>query len=214
MVSDRVTYWLAGLVAVCCAGGTVFAAFVIVDPSDDGPRDTPVGASANGPSDGPGWTVVVPDASAGFVRLDLAFATAGDETRRTSLSALGLANPASGQYHEEGTAPEPWLTFLGGDLVPTLDEAGVAAATEPRLAAVFGVLGMTFDGTMRPFDAGPMGGELRCTTLTAPSRQPVACGWVDRWTVGAIVDLRSGQSEDRVADLLVSMRPDYEVARL
>jgi hypothetical protein len=204
--SSRIAYWLALLSGVLCAGGIAF--LVIGDPFDDEQTDTPPGASSEG------WTVVVPDSTAGFALLDLAFLEAGDEARRNGLTAAGLANAATGQYHEQGTAPEPWLTFVGGDLVPALDEGAVAQTAEARLGQVFGLLGLPFDGTMRPFESGPMGGEARCTTLTTPSRQPVACGWVDRWTVGAVMDLRPGATEEAVAELLRSMRPDFEVARL
>jgi hypothetical protein len=210
VISSRVAYWLAAIAALCCAGGVVATAFVIIDRPDEAPADAP----AYAPDDGPGWTVVVPDTTAGFRLLDLAFVRAGNESRLAALAAAGLANPATGQYHEEGKAPEPWLTFAGGELAPPLDEAGVGGAAEPRLGSVFGIFGFTFDGTVRPFDAGPMGGEVRCTTLAVPGRQAAACGWVDRWTLGAIVDIRPGRTEAQVAELLRSMRPDLEVARL
>jgi hypothetical protein len=51
----------------------------------------------------------------------------------------------------------------------------------------------------------------RCATLTGRDRPYRACGWVDRWTVGYVLDTRRGATTARVAELLLAMRSDVEI---
>jgi hypothetical protein len=155
-------------------------------------------------------TIEIPDTAGGYPRVTLSISRPGQQTQLADLTAAGLRDPATATYHEAGTAPEPTVTFAGGDWVSVLADADVAGTAEAKLRAAFARLPYTSDGTTRAYDAGPLGGEVRCATLNAPDRRPVVCGWVDRWTLGYILDVRRDRTEAQVAALLVSMRPDIE----
>jgi hypothetical protein len=212
-LSSRTAIWLAALAAICLGGAAAFTYLVLADDSTNEQSEAGATGDQSGTPETGGRTIVAPDQAGGYARVQLSFLTAGDEARVAQLAAAGLRNPATAHYHEPGTAPEPVVTFSGGELSPALAEDDVAGTAETKLAEAFARLPYESDGTMRTFDAGPLGGQVRCTTLTSSDRQPVACGWVDRWTTGTIVDVRRGRTEAQVAELLVAMRPDFEVTR-
>jgi hypothetical protein len=124
----------------------------------------------------------------------------------------GIGDPALIQYAVPGQR-EPRYSFIGGTFPEPLPEAEVATAAPDRLAAEFSATAHRFDGQLRTYDAGELGGEVRCTTLVARAtdRRFAACGWVDRWTIGSVIDAsRTGTEADLVATLL-AMREDLEV---
>jgi hypothetical protein len=190
----------------------------IVCSSDPPPEpDTPavidpVTAPGTAPGATGGRSVETPDAAGGYPRVTLSASRPGDQARLTALTAAGLRDPATASYHEAGTAPEPNVVFAGGDWMTVLTEADVTGTAETKLREAFAKLPYTSDGTTRTYDAGPLGGQVRCATLNAPDRRPVVCGWVDRWTLGYILDVRRDRTEAQVAQLLLAMRPDFERA--
>jgi len=158
-----------------------------------------------------GRRVIVGERAGEFERILEEMAAAGGSQTLTRLTESGLTEPAVAFFAAPGQR-EPRLTFSGGTFTKPLAEGEVAAAAKSKLDAAFGGTVHNFDGQTRSFDAGPLGGEVRCTTLTAKavSRKFAMCGWVDRWTMGYLVDSSRAGSEAELAALLVAMRPDLE----
>jgi hypothetical protein len=180
------------------------------NPGADGTAPGGPGTGGTAPGAGDGRSVETPDTAGGYPRVTLSASRPGDQARLTALTAAGLRDPATASYHEAGTAPEPVVVFAGGDWMTVLTEADVTGTAEAKLREAFAKLPYTSDGTTRAYDAGPLGGEVRCATLNAPDRKPVVCGWVDRWTLGYILDVRRDRTEAQVVQLLLAMRPDLE----
>ena len=229
-LTSRVKVGIATAVAaaLCLCDGGLGAEYLGYVNVFDGPADDPPRQAVDGTAPGPGGTapgtggtapgaaggrsVDTPDSAGGYPRITLSASRPGDQARLAALTAAGLRDPATASYHEAGTAPEPNVVFAGGDWMTVLTEADVTGSAEAKLREAFARLPYTSDGTTRAYAAGPLGGQVRCATLNAPDRRPVVCGWVDRWTLGYILDVRRDRTETQVAQLLLAMRPDFEKA--
>jgi hypothetical protein len=205
--------WLGG------AGGLAVGIFVACNalPAETAERatetvvDTDRGGTPPSPPD-VARRIVAGERAGEFVRILEEMATAGSGPTLARLTGSGLADPAVAFYAAPG-GREPRLTFAGGTFARPLTAAEVAGAAKTKLDAEFGTTPHTFDGQSRTFDPGPLGGEVRCTTLTAraAARKLAMCGWVDRWTLGYVVDSSRTGSEAELARLLVTMRKDLEL---
>jgi hypothetical protein len=128
-----------------------------------------------------------------------------------------------------GAALSHQVAFHGGEFVPQLEgQANDDSGQEILDEAFEATLGTAFGGDNsfepnRAYDAGPLGGQLRCaimtTALPGTTMQHPICGWVDERTIGYIrgsivVGDAVGQSpantEAEAARLLVQMRADIE----
>jgi hypothetical protein len=214
--ASRVEVWIGaglilGLFAACTTTAVVYYSRPPALPQ--APGDAQAG-DAGAPPVGERRGVVLAESAGGNPRFVRPFLEAGEEQRRSELAAVGLRNPVTGSYSIAGIAPEATLTFAGGEWASTMAEEAVVADANARLDEAFRRLRSgTYDGTMRTFDAGPLGGQVRCTTLQGADRTYVACGWVDRWTTGSVVDARRGRTEAAGAELLALMRTDLEVVK-
>jgi hypothetical protein len=213
--------WIAGmfgvLIAVALLGLLVayFLKFQGGDPTPpaEGQAVEPPPAAAAGPT----RSVVAPESAGGYERILEDTVKAGAGPQLAQMQRSGIRNPVTGWYHTPGSAPEPQVVFYGGVLAQTLADTEVAAAAQTRLDEAFRRLTLggvrKYDGSMQTFEAGPLGGEVRCATLTSAARNQVVCGWVDRWTIGYIFDSRRNRTEAEVAALLVTMRADLEIVK-
>jgi hypothetical protein len=205
--------------ALLAAGTAVLADFVFGDSPDTTGAET--GPSVSAPADvaaqppsGERRTVVVPERAGPLTRVLERQTRAGGRRSIAEMQAAGLRNAQLGSYAESG-AGESVVTLYVGEVTPTLSAERVRSDGESYLDAAFrrltssGVVG--YDGEMAPADAGPLGGVARCATLTGRDRPYRACGWVDRWTVGYVLDTRRGATTARVAELLLAMRSDVEI---
>ena len=158
-------------------------------------------------------TVVLPTATGGYVRVQQ---QKDDQGQLDRLRRAGLRNSVTGRYAAAGS-PEPVFTVYGGELDPALPDTDITPTATRELDEAFGRLAIagfiSYDGTSRAVDPGPHGGHVRCTTLQQTDRRPVACGWVDHFTVGYLLDSRRNRTEADVASLLTALRADAEVGR-
>jgi hypothetical protein len=209
--------WLAGLFGAAVVLALLAIIFVFLMGSDPEPSTPPAGgppADVPAPAAGPTRSVVAPETAGGYERILEDTVKAGSGPTLADMHRSGLRNAVTGWYTTPGGPREPQIIFYGGVLTRSIAENEVAAAAQTRLDEAFRRLTAgvyKYDGTMRSFDAGPLGGQVRCTTLTSPGRSSVACGWVDQWTVGYVFDTRRGRDEAEVAALLVEMRDDFEI---
>jgi hypothetical protein len=211
--------WLAGLFGAAVVIALLAIIFAFLTGRDDETATPPGGPPpVDGPTaaaPGPTRSVVAPETAGGYERILEDTVKAGSGPTLADMHRSGLRNAVTGWYTTPGSPPEPQIIFYGGVLSRSLAENEVADAAQTRLDEAFRRLtaggARRYDGTMRSFDAGPLGGQVRCTTLTSTGRSSVACGWVDQWTVGYVFDTRRGRDEAEVAALLVKMRDDFEI---
>ncbi|MGC0415633.1 hypothetical protein [Embleya sp. AB8] len=64
-------------------------------------------------------------------------------------------------------------------------------------------------GSVREVDAGPLGGLMRCTTITSNGRSLPTCLWVDSDVVGVVYGLNT-TTLDGAAALTLKVRPELE----
>jgi hypothetical protein len=155
-------------------------------------------------------TVVVPELAGAFERVAEDQTRAGSGPTIAAMQAAGIRNAQLGRYSADGT-PESQLTLYAGELARSLTPDEVATAGQSHLDAAFqrfvGTGLFTFDGTSRSFDAGPLGGLVRCTTLDGRNREHVVCGW----TIGYLLDARRSATEAALAGSLLAVREDVEI---
>jgi hypothetical protein len=121
-------------------------------------------------------------------------------------SALAVAK--IGVYGSGGADALPTVIFLGFNRA---DSVAIDALMQRRSADQ--ITGELLDGTAsappRSFDAGPLGGSLKCASAVRGSTAFTPCAWVDASTVGLL--LRVGTVEEgAMADLTLNFRAAAE----
>lgn len=210
--------WLAAL----GAGSLALGIFVACEQLSEDARSTetqievPSGVDQNPgpPADLGARLVQSQERAGGFERVFEERTAAGGGPQLAAMRSRGIGEPVLASFAVAGN-PEPRYSFLGGTFAQPLAGNEVAGAAKARLEAEFGATVHNFDGQTRTFSAGELGGEVRCGTLTAKAvdRKLVVCGWVDRWTIGYVIDSSRTGTEAELAVTLLAMRKDLEVVR-
>jgi hypothetical protein len=221
--ASRLNLWIAVALTLGVLGTVTVSCLATADDGEDTRRADPAGGQR--PPDGRALpdradpaqpsqrlTVVLPAATGGYVRVQ----QKDEQGQLDRLRRAGLRNAVTGRYAAAGS-PEPVFTVYGAELEPALPDTDITQAATRELDEAFGRLAIagfiSYDGTSRAVDPGPRGGHVRCTTLQQKDRRPVACGWVDRFTLGYLLDARRNRTEADVAALLTALRADAEVSR-
>jgi hypothetical protein len=179
-------------------------------PTTIAPTSTAPAAPADLPSLTPEpdrWRVVVADPAGG-----LALLREGSPelpVRQSGMADAGIEviELVGGGY--EVSSETPSVEFYGGTLAEPLTGQELADSASTLLQTTFRVNFPNLtpvDEQIRAYDAGPLGGQLGCTTYDGDY---YACGWLDEQTIGYVFVI--GGTEAGTAELLLSLRADTEL---
>ena len=188
-------------VAVALAAALVIA-FVLLNSKNPGADD----AKATG-----GRSLSLPSSVDGYQRLTSIDTTALKQQLGSQLSSLGGDAQSRVQHAQLGvfaTGQQPQVIFIGISLqdVPKLRSEVSDNGVEASLKAfVSGVGGSTNAGSSTVYDAGPLGGFMRCADGTEKGNPVTSCAWGDR-SAFALTIVVNPASQSAAATLTRNLR--------
>lgn len=147
-------------------------------------------------------TLTAPARAGGLTRVDDAKSQQLLSAKEAEMRAEGMDKPVLAAYAKEGES-QPYLVFSGGEDKIADPDRTLRRAIEA--AAQAGGASVTAE---RSYEAGPLGGKVRCARLISGEAAYVICGWADRSTLGIAMVLDGDPAT--LAPLLLQMRSDME----